>query len=170
MSSEQCSICMEDLDDPRCTTLQCTHAFHNDCIAPWLIRNSCPVCRQKIDESKDGERLHIEPEDDDEVANDIHTEELKQMYEERLIDEGDDGDDYQHPPQEQQIFVTCTHCMRDIQLNNVLLCTVCDTSYFCSVNCRERSSHICELNNHVLALIQNMENNNISTPVNTNFP
>lgn len=48
MASEQCAICIEDLSGEQ-QTLECSHAFHSECIISWLDRsNSCPLCRCEI--------------------------------------------------------------------------------------------------------------------------
>lgn len=43
---EECSICLEDLED-NIMLLQCQHKFHNKCIR--IVRNGkCPLCRNNI--------------------------------------------------------------------------------------------------------------------------
>ncbi|MDD9952383.1 MAG: RING-H2 finger protein [Zetaproteobacteria bacterium] len=50
---QECVICYEDiLDTPEGADglqLPCHHAFHKDCILPWLhTHNTCPTCRQEV--------------------------------------------------------------------------------------------------------------------------
>jgi E3 ubiquitin-protein ligase ATL4 len=57
VSGENCSVCLEGF----CTnqTLRklpgCCHAFHADCIDPWLRKKAdCPVCRRPVKASDEG--------------------------------------------------------------------------------------------------------------------
>ncbi len=44
---DHCVICKED--GGRGMQLPCAHAFHCECIGPWLERHStCPTCRQNV--------------------------------------------------------------------------------------------------------------------------
>ena len=41
-----CSICMESITAVKGVNVNCGHAFHAECIVPWLQRDRrCPVCR-----------------------------------------------------------------------------------------------------------------------------
>ena len=45
---DQCSVCIDDFaDDADITVLPCSHAFHSDCIVPWLTerQSKCPLCK-----------------------------------------------------------------------------------------------------------------------------
>ncbi|KAK9718385.1 hypothetical protein K7432_005558 [Basidiobolus ranarum] len=49
----KCAICHEEFEnkqtDYQMRRMPCGHAFHQDCLLPWLQRvNSCPLCRRKI--------------------------------------------------------------------------------------------------------------------------
>ncbi|KAL4022172.1 hypothetical protein IC575_015897 [Cucumis melo] len=46
----QCAICKEDFAvDEKIQELPCKHAFHQDCLKPWLeSNNSCPICRYEL--------------------------------------------------------------------------------------------------------------------------
>lgn len=56
--ANECSICLEDLDDtvlPK-TVLPCAHRFHDDCIDPWLARhNTCPLCQTDFSQIRETE-------------------------------------------------------------------------------------------------------------------
>ena len=43
-----CTICLEDVEyGTKAVTLECRHAFHPDCITPWIEENNrCPNCNQ----------------------------------------------------------------------------------------------------------------------------
>ena len=48
-----CAICLGEYqagDEVVWSGLQCQHAFHKDCILPWIIqgRIHCPMCREKF--------------------------------------------------------------------------------------------------------------------------
>lgn len=49
--SNQCSICLENIDDHSGGALVCGHPFHNECIKNWFRRGnvSCPYCRRQVD-------------------------------------------------------------------------------------------------------------------------
>lgn len=45
----QCPVCLEDSEEPDTMLLPCAHAFHGECILPWVENNfSCPMCRTEI--------------------------------------------------------------------------------------------------------------------------
>jgi len=49
--SDSCTVCLEEYEDGiTVKVLPCRHAFHNDCIQPWLAQRSdqCPTCKQSI--------------------------------------------------------------------------------------------------------------------------
>ena len=46
-----CQICLEIFRvGQRRMTLPCMHAFHSDCVKPWLVecKDECPVCRSSV--------------------------------------------------------------------------------------------------------------------------
>jgi hypothetical protein len=51
---KECTVCLcESSDKEKLMTLPCMHAFHVDCIKPWLeSHNSCPVCRYELELSE----------------------------------------------------------------------------------------------------------------------
>ncbi|XP_058008189.1 uncharacterized protein LOC131182861 [Hevea brasiliensis] len=47
------AICLEELSGARfpLTKMPCSHIFHERCISRWLkVRNSCPTCRQELED------------------------------------------------------------------------------------------------------------------------
>ena len=50
-TGDTCAVCIEDYESgDELRALDCGHAFHKDCIDPWLItkRACCPVCKHVI--------------------------------------------------------------------------------------------------------------------------
>lgn len=49
---DECVICMDTSDEEQArpaVELPCGHAFHRDCIQPWLqVQSTCPVCRWQL--------------------------------------------------------------------------------------------------------------------------
>lgn len=45
-----CSICLDQFEEgTKIIILPCKHAFHPDCLSPWLkIHSECPSCRHKL--------------------------------------------------------------------------------------------------------------------------
>eukprot|EP00939_MAST-03C_sp_MAST-3C-sp1_P004292 g4292.t1 len=50
-----CSVCLTEYElNEKIVVLPCTHAFHKDCLSPWLKdHNTCPVCRFKLPTDSD---------------------------------------------------------------------------------------------------------------------
>jgi len=62
MGNRTCSICLDD-DIPReqLSITSCAHVFHTDCIAEVAAKlGNCPVCRGRLDATKDLTRLAAE--------------------------------------------------------------------------------------------------------------
>jgi len=49
-TDNNCSICLEPMNNNVATALPCGHRFHKDCIVNWLVRSQgkCPNCKQRI--------------------------------------------------------------------------------------------------------------------------
>ncbi|GMH53497.1 hypothetical protein TrST_g6830 [Triparma strigata] len=55
--NDSCPVCLEDyITDEPLKLLPCKHAFHEDCIKPWLTKQSgcCPLCKEVV--AKQGKR------------------------------------------------------------------------------------------------------------------
>jgi hypothetical protein len=53
LSSEICSICLEDLkiieENNEIVVLKCSHLFHKKCIDEWInVQHVCPLCKENI--------------------------------------------------------------------------------------------------------------------------
>jgi hypothetical protein len=61
-----CSICIDEFEAGERLTLlpRCQHAFHRDCIMPWLMERQgcCPLCKKHV--------LHAEQQTDSEGSSD----------------------------------------------------------------------------------------------------
>ena len=48
-SPDDCTICLEPLDEDAIRGISCNHYFHKHCQKRWLIQqNSCPLCKKKL--------------------------------------------------------------------------------------------------------------------------
>lgn len=69
-TSTTCSICIEEFEHGEKLRFlpRCKHAFHTDCIMPWLTERQgcCPLCKTSV----------IEPEGEDDVVHELSTEEV----------------------------------------------------------------------------------------------
>ena len=70
-SCTTCSICIDDFEDGERIRLlpKCRHAFHTDCLLPWLTERQgcCPLCKRSVldDDASTDEENHREEEGGD---------------------------------------------------------------------------------------------------------
>jgi hypothetical protein len=62
-----CSICLDEFEiENAARILPCKHAFHTECVDPWLIKHKrlCPVCKRDVLEGKEMiiDRVHVNEE------------------------------------------------------------------------------------------------------------
>ena len=51
INNQECSICVEPLNNSFAIKLNCDHIFHDKCLQEWLKKSKnkdCPLCRMKI--------------------------------------------------------------------------------------------------------------------------
>ena len=51
INNQECSICVESLNDNIAIKLKCNHIFHKKCLEEWLKKSKnkdCPLCRMKV--------------------------------------------------------------------------------------------------------------------------
>lgn len=73
-----CPICYDPITSVNCTTTECGHTFHSNCIFKSLSMNSgCPLCRQSLVEEVS--------DDEDEEEDDEGEEEDEEGAEEETI-------------------------------------------------------------------------------------
>ncbi len=52
LTSEMCSICLEEMDTFPAVELKCAHHFHKECIQKWLLsarsNHRCPLCNYAV--------------------------------------------------------------------------------------------------------------------------
>lgn len=60
-----CSVCMENfVKEDTLLKIGCGHAFHKDCLLPWLqTNNTCPVCRHELDATSDQTQEQIQEQE-----------------------------------------------------------------------------------------------------------
>ena len=65
----ECSICIDDFEVGERLTLlpRCRHAFHSDCIKPWLLERQgcCPLCKMNVLEEEDNNAVNNSEQDTD---------------------------------------------------------------------------------------------------------
>jgi len=89
-----CSICIDEYEvGERLTFLpRCQHAFHRDCIMPWLLERQgrCPLCKSHVVQGKQQDDSVITDEESDENA-DEESNENDPPIEQALDEESDEG-------------------------------------------------------------------------------
>lgn len=51
INNQECSICVEPLNNDTAIKLTCNHMFHKRCLEEWLKKGKnkdCPLCRMKV--------------------------------------------------------------------------------------------------------------------------
>lgn len=138
---EDCAICLE----PTESKIKCGHYFHTECLDNWLQYNSCPVCREPIDETKKVEKCKYTTEEEDaelarELAREIPRGDMSGDLFYLLMHALIRGIPERNMP-EMNVTVYCRGC--HTQLSNdfpVIICEQCEEGYFCCDICVERCS------------------------------
>jgi len=140
-----CCICF----DPCENTLRCSHPVHEKCIEKWSKYNSCPVCRNPIDETKTVKKFtkyDNDTEDDEEYALSLYRQSIRENFNpfQGLFTCvcGDCG----NPDQLATFYVSCANCGTDIGMgltSRVRSCSRCNQWFYCSNECEQAHDHGC---------------------------
>ena len=64
-----CPICLDTITNINCTTTECGHVFHSNCIFTNLMKNvGCPLCRKALVEESEEEESDEEEEEEEEES------------------------------------------------------------------------------------------------------
>ncbi|OAY80793.1 RING-H2 finger protein ATL8 [Ananas comosus] len=77
-NSESCAICLEDFaaGEELRVLPRCKHAFHKDCIDPWLLarsKSTCPLCRDPVVVTRPMSDRDLDRDSDDNTDNGFPT-------------------------------------------------------------------------------------------------
>jgi hypothetical protein len=88
-----CSICIEDFEaGERIRILpKCKHAYHTDCLLPWLTERhgSCPLCKEKVLDDKEGENNNNDEERESQSPLQAEQDSMSGIADQELVPQRD---------------------------------------------------------------------------------
>ena len=86
-----CTICLDDYElGDKLRVLPCGHAFHTDCIVPWLTERAptCPLCKALFEVEREGDHL-INEEDSSQSSSEEEEQVEGEQVEDRDVEAGE---------------------------------------------------------------------------------
>ena len=137
MSSEECCVCLEELNNAAIMKLECGHAMHTKCGLNWFKgenKDSCPLCRKDVGITKSEKTTVIVPiqqEGQESEGSDSEGQESEGSDSEGQESEGSTSHSYYNQRSHSPVsyYVHVNNCqVYDIRTNRNRGCVSCQAS------------------------------------------